>query len=143
MLKSLLLAVSVIAHEPGYYTSLAKHAQRWLKGQSISARLAAPADMDAALAGSSIAFLVGFSEPTAAEMRSLRAFRSRGGKLVVFYSASPALAALMGVKPLGYTKASYPGQWSRMDFSARYPEGCPKSILQTSTVLQSVGILRE
>lgn len=136
MLKSLLLAVSIIAHEPGYYTSLAKHAQRWLKGQSVPAQLATPKEMDAALARSSVAFLVGFSEPTAAEMRSLRAFRSRGGKLVVFYSASSALGALMGVKPLGYTKASYPGQWSRMDFTASFPEGLPKSVLQTSTVLQ-------
>ena len=136
MIKSLLLAVSVISHEPGYYTSLAKHTQRWLGDQNISARLATPETMDAALDRSSIAFLVGFSEPTEAEMRSLRKFRSRGGKLVVFYSASPELGALMGVKPLGYVKASYPGQWSRMDFSSSFPEGLPKSVLQTSTVLQ-------
>lgn len=136
MIASLLLAVSIIAHEPGYYTSLAKHAQRWLGDHAISARLATPATMDSALAASSIAFLVGFSEPTAKEMRSLRDFRSRGGKLVVFYSASPELGALMGVKPLGYVKAAYPGQWSRMDFHGSFPEGVPKSILQTSTVLQ-------
>ena len=38
----------------------------------------------------------------AREMDALCAFRARGGKLVVFYSSSPALGELMGVRPLGY-----------------------------------------
>jgi uncharacterized lipoprotein YddW (UPF0748 family) len=136
MIKSLLLAVAIIAHEPGYYTSLAKHIRRWLASENISARVETPATMAAALAKERLAFLVGFASPSAAEMKTLRAFRSRGGKLVVFHSASPALAELMGVKPLGYKAAAYPGQWSRMDFSASMPEGLPKSVLQTSSVLQ-------
>ena len=128
--------VVVVAHDPGYYTSLAKHVHRWLAQQSIPSALSSPADMAKSLKGAKIAFLVGFNEPSAAEMKELSGYRSRGGRLVVFYSASPQLAALMGVKPLGYAKASYPGQWSRMDFSVSFPEGLPRCILQTSTVLQ-------
>ena len=128
--------VVVVAHDPGYYTSLAKHVHRWLAQQSIPSDLSSPADMAKSLKGAKIAFLVGFNEPSAAEMKELSGYRSRGGRLVVFYSASPQLAALMGVKPLGYAKASYPGQWSRMDFSVSFPEGLPRCILQTSTVLQ-------
>ncbi len=136
MLKALLLAVTIISHEPGYYTSLANHIQRWLKGHEIAAQVTTPKTMEADLKNEKICFLVGFNEPSAAEMRMLEAYNKRGGKLIVFYSASPALARLMGVKPLGYATAKYPGQWSKMNFTAKFPEGLPESILQTSTVLQ-------
>jgi uncharacterized lipoprotein YddW (UPF0748 family) len=128
--------VVVVAQKPGYYTSLAKHAQRWLQSQGIAAALATPQTMSAALADARIAFLIGFEEPTAAEMRVIRALRARGGKLAVFHSASPALANLMGVQVLGYTTAPYPGAWSRMNFDTSSLAGCPRAILQTSTVLQ-------
>ena len=136
MLKSLLLAVTIVAHEPGYYTSLSKHLQRWLRGNDISSSVVTPAQMTTSLAKEKLAFLVGFDSPSPSEMKTLRDFRARGGKLVVFYSSSPALAKLMDVRPLGFEKAAYPGQWSAMKFNSRLPEGVPHSILQTSTVLQ-------
>ena len=136
MLKSLFVAVAIVAHEPGYYTSLANHVKRWLQGEGVNSSVVAPSQMSAALKGEKLAFLVGFASPTKSEVESLRAFRSRGGKLVVFHSASPALGELMGVKPLGYSHAPYPGAWSRMVFSGGVPAGLPKSIRQTSTVLQ-------
>ena len=136
MLGSLLLAVTVVAHEPGYVTSLANHIQRWLRGENVAAQVVTPAQMPAALKNENIAFLVGFSQPTAAEMKTLREFRSRGGKLVVFHSASPALAEMMGVKPVGYSAAPYPGAWSRMVFNSKVPDGLPSSIRQSSSVLQ-------
>ena len=128
--------VVIASRSPGYYTSLARHAQRWLHGEGVKSEVVKPDGMEAAFKDAKIAFLVGFDELSAEEYRAISGFRARGGRLVVFYSSSPKLASLMGVKLLGYAKAAYPGQWSRMDFSVRYPEGCPKSILQTSTVLQ-------
>ena len=136
MLKSLLIAVSIVAHDPGYYTSLANHLSRWLKNEGVSAPVVTPAKMSAALSQEKLAFLVGFAAPTEAEMKTLRDFTKRGGKLVVFHSSSPKLADLMGVQPLGYKTAAYPGQWSSMKFSAKHPEGLPTSLRQTSTVLQ-------
>jgi len=136
MLYGLLLSVAIVAHDAGYNTSLARHLQRWLQGESVASQVLTPAQMPAALAREKLAFLVGFNEPTAGEIKTLQAFRSRGGKLVVFHSASPALGNLMGVRPIGYTKAAYPGQWSRMNFTAKTHEGLPASIQQTSTVLQ-------
>lgn len=136
MLNSLLLAVSIVAYEPGYYTSLSKHICRWLRDQDVPAEVVTPKEMSKSLADDKIAFLVGFSKPTANEMTTLRSFTSRGGKLVVFYSSDPKLANLMGVKPTGYRAASYPGQWSRMNFSSKSPPGLPTSILQTSTNIQ-------
>lgn len=135
LLASLCLAVTVVAHDPGYTTSLANHIQRWLKGENVPARVVTAAQMPAALSKERIAFLVGFANPTAGEMKTLRAFRARGGKLVVFCSSSPALGELMGVAPVGYRAAAYPGEWSRMNFNAQMPAGLPKSILQASSVL--------
>ncbi len=129
-------AVAVIAAEPGYYTSLANHASRWLRGEGIPAVTTPVESLSSTLEKAKIAFLVGFDSPSAAVIAQLKAFRARGGRLVVFYSSSPALAALMDVKVLGYAKAARPGQWSRMDFAAKYPAGLPDKILQTSTVLQ-------
>lgn len=128
--------VVVAAESPGYYTSLARHLERWLKGQGIVPDFATPADLSAKLAPAKICFFVGFDAPSAAELRTIKTFRARGGKLVVFHSSSPQLAELMGVRVLGFKTASYPGQWSRMDFTGNFPAGLPRSILQTSTVLQ-------
>ena len=136
MLNSLLLAVTIVANEPGYYTSLANHIGRWLRDQDVPARVVTPKEMPKSLASEKIAFLVGFSKTTADEIATLRSFASRGGKLVVFYSSDQKLADLMGVRPTGYKAASYPGQWSRMNFSSKTPPGLPASILQTSTNLQ-------
>lgn len=129
--------IPVISHEKGYYTSLARHATRWLVQQGIPAKTFHVDELADALADARIAFLVGFDAPTPSEMATLRAYRARGGKLVVFYSSSPALAKLMDVKVVAYKKASYPGEWSKMVFNGRGPAGLPASIRQTSTVLQS------
>lgn len=128
--------VAIVAHDPGYYTSLAKHAGRWLKGEGIDSSVVAPSGMKESLASAKVVFAIGFAEPTAAEVAEFSSFVKRGGKLVVFYTASPALANLMGVKVLGYKTAPYPGAWSSMDFDSSAFPGCPRSILQTSTVLQ-------
>lgn len=128
--------VCVVSRESGYYTSLAKHIVRWLSQESIKADFAAKDGLSAALSKSKVAFLVGYSQVSDAEMKTIRNFCSRGGRLVVFYSSAPQLASLMGVKCVGYKAAEYPGQWSRMNFNMNASKGWPKSILQTSTVLQ-------
>ena len=128
--------VAVVAHEPGYYTSLANHVGRWLKGEGIESSVVAASGMKASLATAKVAFVIGFNEPSAGEVAEFTSFVKRGGRLVVFYTASPALANLMGVKVLGYKTAPYPGAWSSMDFDSSAFPGCPRSILQTSTVLQ-------
>ncbi|MBQ5530477.1 MAG: hypothetical protein IIT98_00500 [Kiritimatiellae bacterium] len=129
--------VAVLSAEQGYYASLARHAARWLAGQGVESSVAiAPADAAKALGGAKLALLVGYDSPDAAQIGAFKNYLARGGKLVVFYSSSPSLAALMGVKILGFKRAPYPGCWSRMVFDTKQPAGCPAEILQTSTVLQ-------
>ncbi len=136
IIASAMLAVAIVAHDPGYTTSLANHLKRWLASEGVQTSVITPQAMKGALKNERLAFLVGFSSPTKGEIETLRAFRARGGKMVVFHSASPALADMMGVKPVGYATAARPGAWSRMDFCTKSPEGLPGSIRQTSSVLQ-------
>lgn len=136
MLSSLLLAVTIVAHDPGYYTSLSNHARRWLKEKDIPAEVVSPKEMATKLANEKLAFLIGFDSPTREELSILRDYHQRGGKLVVFYSSSKALAEMMDVKVLNNARAAYPGQWSRMVFQGGVNAGFPSSILQTSTILQ-------
>jgi uncharacterized lipoprotein YddW (UPF0748 family) len=129
--------IVVAAQQDGYYTSLAKHIVRWLDEGGVSSKLVTKNNLHLGLKSGKLAFLVGYDTPSAAELNQIKSFVARGGKIVVFYSSSPALANLMGVKILGYKKSPYPGAWSKMNFNTSFPEGVPKSILQTSTVLMS------
>jgi len=138
LFNALFLAAAVVAQQPGYYTSLANHIARWLRMENVPATVATPATMASALKNEKIAFLVGFDKPSATDIANLKNFRARGGKLVVFHSSAPALANLMGVRPVGFRAAAYPGEWSRMNFNAKWINGVPSSILQTSTVLHRV-----
>ena len=133
--------IAVVAPEDGYHQALARHVQRWLKEQAIASDVVLPKALPSVLPKSRLALLVGCGEPTEAEMKALTAYRTRGGRLIVFYSASQRLAALMGVKQLGYAPAAYPGQWSRMDFTVDFPEGLPKAVPQVSSVLQKAAPL--
>ena len=128
--------IAVFAPEAAYNQSMAKHVQRWLKNQSIASDVVVQKNLPSVLPRVRLAFLVACSEPTAAEMKALTEYRSRGGRLIVLYSNSAQLASLMGVKQLGYAQAAYPRQWSRMDFSVNFPEGLPRSVSQCSGVLQ-------
>lgn len=128
--------VVVVAREPGYYTSLARHLQEGLKRQSIAADCTDAKALATKLASARFAFLVGFVEPSATELTALRNFCRRGGRLAVFYSRSAALGELMGVKPCGYTAAPHAGAWSRLDFVATRPAGMPATIRQNSQVLE-------
>ena len=74
--------VCVISKESGYYASMAKHIVRWLDQQSIKADLALSDSMESALSRSKVAFLLGYSEVSAREMKSIRGFCARGGRIV-------------------------------------------------------------
>ena len=72
MIASLFLSVAIVAHEPGYYTSLANHVGRWLKDQDIAAEVVKPAEMRSKLAKEKVAFLVGFESSLSSSASSLR-----------------------------------------------------------------------
>ena len=123
---------SVAAGERRFALALANHVERWYREAGVDADLTDDADLPRALAGKKVAVLVYLAQPTASQEAALAAFVGRGGKLIVCYSSSPALAALMGMQAMGYQKGSTDGRWSQMRFVGERPRGVPDAILQTS-----------
>jgi uncharacterized lipoprotein YddW (UPF0748 family) len=70
-----------------------------------------------ALSSATVALLPYNPQPGAAELKALQAFLARGGKLGVFYGASPELAAAMGFKLGPYLKAERPDRWRSIVFT--------------------------
>ncbi len=125
--------LSVPEGERRFAGVLARHIERWYADQGVPFDAADDRTLGAVLRDKKFAVLVYCAHPTAAQLADLKAFSARGGKLAVFYSSSPGLAALMGVKPLGYKKgAPGEGRWSQMFFTEKRPKGAPLRITQTS-----------
>lgn len=123
---------SLAVGERRFAQSLARHVERWYREAGVDAALSDDADLKGALAGKRVAVLVYVAQPNAEQMGALTAFVGRGGRLIVCYSSSPELAALMGMRCAGYQKGSTDGRWSVMRFGGAAPKGVPESILQTS-----------
>ncbi len=88
-----------------------------------------------ALANASAALLPYNPNPPPAELKALLAFLARGGKLGVFYGASPELAAAMGFKLGPYLKTERPGRWRSIVFNDPAAWLVPPRIWQDSTSL--------
>ena len=123
---------SVSPAERDYVASLARHISRWYANAGVDATLVGDDEMGPALEDGKIAVLVCMMRPSQRQMAQLRAFVRRGGKLVVFYSSSPDLAELMGVRPLRYMKCDSGNRWAQMRFPDSRPAGCPQVIDQSS-----------
>ena len=74
-------------------------------------------------------------KPTAAQLKALNAFLERGGKLGVFYGASPALATAMGFKLGPYIKAERPDRWRSIVFAQPAEWLVPPRVWQKSSNL--------
>jgi len=126
---------STPAGERRFALARANNAVRWYKDAGVECVLSDDTDLKTALTGKRVAVLVYTAMPTAPQMQELRAFVGRGGKLIVFYSSSPELANLMGMKTEGYQKGTTDGRWSQMRFVKGAPKGVPGTVLQTSSNL--------
>ncbi len=73
--------------------------------------------------------------PTPAQLKALTGFLERGGKLGVFYGASPALASAMGFKLGPYLKAERPDRWRSIVFGDPSAWLVPPRIWQDSSSL--------
>lgn len=72
------------------------------------------------------------------ELEALEAFLGAGGKVVVCYSLSPRLAALVGAESLGRQASEYPGQFARMRALPGAPPGMPEEARQSSWNIEKV-----
>ncbi len=123
--------------ERNYSARIAGRLADWLRDAGLPVTMATDDDVAAGrLAGARVAILAYNPEPGFREMFALRRFAGHGGKLVVFYSSSPALAGLMGLQLGPLKTATSPGQWSAFRFGAGAPEGCPARVTQDSRLIR-------
>lgn len=128
-------SASVSPSERRFAQALARHVERWYRKAGVDVAFADDNELGATLSGKKVAVLVYLSQPGNAQIAALTAFVRRGGKLIVCYSASPRLAALMDMETVRYLKCSTEGRWSSMSFlpGEHTPQGAPKTILQSSS----------
>lgn len=126
---------SVAPGERGFARALAGHAERWYKEFGVPCEMSDDRNLGQVLTNKKLALLVYVSQPTASQMSTLKTFVSRGGKLIVFYSSSADLAALMGMKQLGYQGNRPAGHWASMRFVQPGVEGAPEKVQQSSSNL--------
>ncbi|MBM3499583.1 MAG: hypothetical protein FJX74_13060, partial [Armatimonadetes bacterium] len=77
------------------------------------------------------------------ELAQLRAFRDRGGKVIVFYVGPDELLLTAGARPGEVIRAEREGQFAGMAFRTRALPGLPDGILQTSWNVRRVEPLPE
>ena len=122
------------AGERTYARSRTKCISRWLQDQGIVHSIV---DDEAVVAGrlksAQVAILPYNSLPPNKELRALESFIKRGGKLMVFYSAEPKLAKLMGLKLGSYQATKVTGQWNSFAFNKHAPPLVPKVVYQNSS----------
>ena len=90
----------------------------WLKELGVPHGTISNSDVEkGALKNARVAVLPYNPHPSTRMLGALETFVRGGGKLMVFYSAEPRLAALMEMKIGHYVRTDLPGRWSAMAFT--------------------------
>jgi len=121
--------------ERNYAQTVTRHLDRWLTELNVPHEVVDDDKIGGALAGSRLAILGYNPAPPRSELADLRAFVNRGGKLIVFYSAEPELAGLLGMK-LGKYRSG--GGWGAIRFNEQAPPHLPGIVGQDSRNIRAV-----
>lgn len=119
--------------------SVAERISGWLAAVQIP-HAVIPDDQvsDATLARASVAVLGYNPAPGERELAAISRFVKRGGKLVVCYSSSAPLAALLGFKLGEYTPAEDPLRWTSFVFDPPRDWPVPERVFQRSGNIRPV-----
>lgn len=115
--------------EHGYAAALARHAVKWYRDGGIAADISDDTDIAKSLSGRKVALLVYCASPDAKQLKELRGFVSKGGRLIVTYSSSQELADILGVRLGSYRKTI---GFAEMVFANDRPVNVARSISQSS-----------
>ena len=125
--------------ERNYAIAVARRVSGWLGELGVAHEVVEEARLDAGrLSGPGVAVLAYNPHPSGRHLDLLKRFVARGGRLIVFYSAEPALASMLGLKLGTYQAAPMTGRWSEIRFGSRAPDSLPARVLQTSRNIRRV-----
>ncbi len=118
--------------------TVTKRISEWLTDMNIAHGVIEDRDVsDTTLSQAQIAVLPYNHTLPIYEIKALKRFVQRGGKLTVFFSADKNLAKLMSLQ-LGDKKSSIPGNWNAMVFSPSNRYHGPETVLQASWNIRPV-----
>lgn len=120
------------ANVPGeisFSSSLAKHAARWFREGGLEVDVSNDCNLSVSLKNRKIAMLVHCQNPSSSQIREYQSFVQKGGRLIVTYSSSSALAKLVGVKLGNYKKTP---NYCQFSFPNERPQNCPPIVIQKS-----------
>ena len=122
----------------------ARRISRLLEGLGIEFGLLTDTDVEAgALQGRKLAIFAYNPNMSEAEVQKVEEFMNAGGKVILFYSLPQRLASLLGLRKLGYTRPTKPGEFSKVRFRPGALYGLPDEILQNSWNIEAVEPERE
>ena len=121
--------IAVVAPGSGFGNNLGRHIVRWLGMNGVAADLVDENVISTGLRGKRLAYLV---MPKDSHYAALSAFSSRGGRMFAFYSDSPKIATIFGVKMGVYKKMDGKNAFSKIVFGKTAPAGSPPEIVQSS-----------
>jgi uncharacterized lipoprotein YddW (UPF0748 family) len=111
---------------------------RWLTDLAIPHLLVTEDQASASLGAATLAILPYSPAPAAPVLADLDRLVRRRGKLMVCYSSSEELAALMGVTLGDYQRSAIPGHWGSFTFLDPTPGGAPRTVFQESSNIRPV-----
>jgi len=121
--------------ERKYGETVNRHLDRWLTEMNVPHEVVDDNQVGPALARARVAILGYNPNPPRSELADLKAFVNRGGKLIVFYSADPDLAALLHMKMGKYQTG---GAWGAIRFNQQAPPHLPTIVYQDSRNIRLV-----
>jgi len=127
------------AAERRYARSVTARTSRWLADQGIAHAVLTEEQLRPSILSNTRLLLLCYNPyPTRRQMGLFRNFIERGGKLVVFYSASEKLARLMRLRLGPYKQAKEEGQWSAFAFLGPDEWDVPPRVRQHSSNIRPV-----
>ncbi|MBN2300906.1 MAG: family 10 glycosylhydrolase [Lentisphaerae bacterium] len=122
-----------------YAKSVTDRLHRWLTELGIEHDILNDDDVVGGKLTAARIVILGYNpRPDRREMGALAAFVKRGGKIIVFYSAEPALAKLMHMKLGEYMACREGGRWSEIRFNRFAPAYAPDIVMQESLNIRPV-----
>jgi uncharacterized lipoprotein YddW (UPF0748 family) len=124
--------------ERNYAQTMTRHLDRWLTDINIPHDTVDEDKAYSSLQKARVAILGYNPNLPSQELAELKGLVKRGGKLIVFYSADPALANLLGLKMGKYMATEAGGQWSAIRFNEQAPPHLPPVVYQESRNIRPV-----
>lgn len=135
----LVASESLADHSEGRYAeNVAKAMQNFLSAAGISSQLSDEQSGPMAIANADVVILPYNPHPRKHILDALSSVLKRGGKLFVFYCATPELASMMGFEMGEYCFDERPGRWSTLRFTEGALPHAPLSITQQTRNIRKV-----